>query len=111
MSKNRYYLIQTTALAFLDVILDNLFPSAETRRRSTDPTCLSATSTYNTLVHSSLNAVVHLKVKLRELVVLVSRSLLNITKRRSIYDVTDNEALDSLILGDSLSSGNAPEEK
>jgi hypothetical protein len=50
-------------------------------------------------VHSSLNAVVHLKVKLRELVVLVSRSLLNITKRRSIYDVTDNEALDSLSLG------------
>ncbi len=62
-------------------------------------------------MHSSLNAVVHLKVKLRKLVVLVSRSFLNITKRGSIYDVTDNEALDSLILGDSLSGGNAPEEK
>jgi hypothetical protein len=62
-------------------------------------------------MHSSLNAVVHLEVKLGELVVFVSRSLLDITKGRSIYNVTDNEALDSLILGDSLSSGNAPVEE
>ena len=59
-------------------------------------------------MHSSLNAVVHLEVKLRKLVVFVSRSLLDITKRGSIYDVTNDETLDSLILRDSLSSRNAP---
>jgi len=59
-------------------------------------------------MHSGLYAVVHLEVKLGKLVCLVGGSLLDITKGGSIYDVTDNEALDGLILGDSLSSGNAP---
>ena len=58
-------------------------------------------------MHSSLDTVVHFQVQLWELVLGVSRSLLDITKRRSINDVADNEPLDGLILGDGLSSRNA----
>ena len=93
-------------ILFFRGYLDSLL-SSKTRRRSSNPTSLFTTSTYNTLMDSCFNTVVHLEVKLWELVVLVSRSLLNITKGGSIYDVTDDETLDSLILGDSLSSGNA----
>jgi hypothetical protein len=57
---------------------------------------------------SCFNTVVHLKVKLGKLVCFVSRSLLDITKRGSIYNVADNETLDGLVLGDGLSSGDAP---
>ena len=48
-------------------------------RRSTDPTVLPGTSTDNTLVHSSLYAVIHLKVELGKLVLLVSGSFLDIS--------------------------------
>jgi hypothetical protein len=54
---------------------------------------------------SSLNTVEHLKVKLGELVLLVSRSFLDISQRGGIDNVSDNETLDGLILGDSLSGG------
>jgi len=62
-------------------------------------------------MHSSFNAVVHLEVKLGELVIGKSRSLLDITKRGCIYNVTNDETLNGLILGDCLSSGNASVEK
>lgn len=56
-------------------------------------------------MHSSLDAVKHLEVKLGQLVLLVSRSFLDISEGRSIDNVTDDETLDGLILGDGLSSG------
>ena len=55
----------------------------------------------------SFDAVKHLQVKLGKLVLLVGRSFLDISQRRSIDDIADNEPLDGLVLGDSLSSGNA----
>ena len=55
----------------------------------------------------SLDAVVHFQVKLRELVVLVRTSLLDVSQTGGIDNVADDEALDGLILGDGLSSGNA----
>lgn len=91
----------------LSLVETCLLSSAETRRRGTDSPVSATTSSYNTLVHSSLYTVVHLEVKLGKLIGLVSRSFLNITKGGGIYDVTDNETLDSLILGDGLSSRNA----
>jgi hypothetical protein len=61
-------------------------------------------------VHSGLNTVKHLDVKFGKLVVFVSGCFLDITKGRGINNVTNNKSLDGLILGNSLSSGNAPEE-
>lgn len=55
----------------------------------------------------SLDAVIHLQVQLGELVFLVSRSFLDITQRRSVDNVSDDKALDRLILGNGLASGNA----
>ena len=59
-------------------------------------------------MHSGFNTVEHFQVQFRKLVFLVGRSLLNITERTSIYNVSDNESLDGLILRDGLSSGNTP---
>ena len=59
-------------------------------------------------MHSGFNTVVHLKVKLGKLVGLIGRSFLDITKGGGIDNVADNEALDCLILGDGLSSRDAP---
>jgi hypothetical protein len=56
---------------------------------------------------SSLDTVVHLEVQLRELVLLVSTGLLDISKGGSVNNVADNESGDSLILWDSLSSRDA----
>jgi hypothetical protein len=61
-------------------------------------------------MNSSFDTVVHLKVKLGKLVCFVSGGFLDITKRGSIYNVADNKTLDSLVLGDGLSSGDAPVE-
>ena len=57
-------------------------------------------------MHGGFDAVKHLKVQFRKLVFLVRRGFLDITKRRGINDITDDESLDSLILGDGLSGGN-----
>jgi hypothetical protein len=57
-------------------------------------------------VDGSFDAVEHFQVQLGKLVILVGRRFLDISQRRGIYNVTDNETLDSLILGDGLSSGN-----
>jgi hypothetical protein len=51
------------------------------------------------------HTVVHFQVKLGELVFLVSRSLLDITKRGGIHNVADDETLNRLILGNGLSRG------
>ena len=53
-------------------------------------------------MHSCFYTIIHLKVKLRELVLLVRRCILDVTKRRGVYNVADNETLDRLILGDGL---------
>jgi hypothetical protein len=55
---------------------------------------------------SGLNTVIHFQVQLGELVLLVSRCFLDISQRRSIDNVTDDESLDGFILRDGLSSGN-----
>ena len=51
------------------------------------------------------HTVVHFQVKLGELVFLVSRGLLDITKRGGIHNVADDETLNRLILGNGLSRG------
>lgn len=89
--------------------LVNLF--SKTRRRSTDSPSLTTTSSYNPLMHSGFYTVEHLDVKFGKLVVFIGGSLLDITKGRGVNDVTNNKSLDGLVLGDSLSSGNAPVEK
>ena len=58
-------------------------------------------------MHSGFDAVVHFQVKLWELVFRVRTGFLDISQRRGIHDVTDNEALDRLILGDGFSSRDA----
>ena len=73
-------------------------------RRGTDPTSLPGTSTDNALMHSCLDAVVHLKVQLGKLILLVGGGFLDISQRRSINDITHDEALDGLILWDGLAS-------
>jgi len=50
-------------------------------RRGTDPASLATAATDDTLMHGCLNTVVHLQVELRKLVFLVSRRILDITKR------------------------------
>ena len=55
-----------------------------------------------------LNAVVHLEVKLGELVLLVSGGILDITEGGGINDVANDEALDGLVLGDGLAGRSAP---
>jgi hypothetical protein len=56
-------------------------------------------------MHSGFDAVVHFQIKLGKLVLGVSRGLLDISQTTGIDNVSDNETLDGLILGDSLSSG------
>jgi hypothetical protein len=51
------------------------------------------------------HTVVHFQVKLGKLVFLVSRGLLDITKRRGIHNVADDKALDGFILRNGLSRG------
>ena len=53
----------------------------------------------------SFHTVIHFQVQLGKLIFLVCRSFLDISKRGSIDNVTDNESLDGLILGNSLSGG------
>jgi hypothetical protein len=55
----------------------------------------------------SFDAVKHFKVQFRQLVLGVSTGFLDITKTGSIDNVTDNESLNGLVLGDGFSSGNA----
>ena len=68
---------------------------------------LHAASADNTLVDSGLDAVVHLDVELRHLVVLVHASIHDVAHRGSIDNVLDEEALDGLVLGDGLGGGGA----
>lgn len=54
-----------------------------------------------------LNAVVLLDVKLGEGVVLVGRGVSDITEGGGIDDVSNEESLDGLVLGDGLGGGGA----
>ena len=81
--------------------------ASESWRRSTDAASLTGVTTDNTLMDGCFDAVEHFEVQFRELVFLVCGGFLDITKRGGIDDVADNESLDGLILGDSLSGGNA----
>jgi len=85
----------------------NNLSASESRRRSADTASLTGATTNDTLMHSGFDAVEHLEVQFRELVFLVGGGFLDITEGGSINDVADNESLDSLILRDGLSSGNA----
>lgn len=58
-------------------------------------------------MHGGLDAVEHLEVQFGELVFLVGGGFLDITERRGVDDVADDESLDGLVLGDGLSGGNA----
>lgn len=71
-------------------------------RRCADLPCNLGPTAHNTLMHSRLNAVVHLQIQLRELVFLIGRGLFNVSERRRIDNVTYDEALDGLILRDGL---------
>lgn len=55
----------------------------------------------------SLHAVVHFEIQFGELVFLVGRCLLNVTKRRGIDNVANDETRNGLVLGDGLSSRDA----
>ena len=52
------------------------------------------------------NAVKHFQVELGKLIILVGRGFLDISERGGINNVSDDETLDCLILGNGLSSGN-----
>jgi hypothetical protein len=53
------------------------------------------------------HAIIHFQIQLGKLVFIISRRVLDITQRRGIDNITDNEALDGLVFGDGLASGNA----
>lgn len=55
---------------------------------------------------SGFNAVEHLEVKLGKLVFFVGRLLLDIPQGGGIDNVSDDEPLDCLVLGNGLSGGN-----
>lgn len=85
-----------------------LFAGELSLRRSTDATVSLGTTPDDTLMHGSLDAIVHLEVKLGQLVLIVGTGVLDITQGGGINDVTDNEALDGLILRDGLAGGGTP---
>ena len=70
---------------------------------------LPGATTHNTLMHGSLNTIVHFNVKLGKGVISVSRGLADITKTGSVDNVAHNESLDGLILWDCLSGGGTPD--
>ena len=55
---------------------------------------------------SGFDAVKHFQVELGKLIILVGRRFLDISERRGIDNVSDNETLDCLILGNGRPSGN-----
>jgi len=63
---------------------------------------LLGSGSHNTTVASSTNAVVHLIVELRESVLVVDGSLLKVRDSGCVNNVTDNVALDGLVLRNQL---------
>ena len=88
--------------------MSNLFAGELSLRGSADAAVGPGATTDDTLMDGGLNAVVHLEVKLGELVLLVGRGILDITEGGGIDDVANDEALDGLVLGDGLASRGAP---
>jgi len=91
------------ALAFYSVLV---LLGSEPGGRGTDLTVCSGATTDNALVDSSLDTVVHFDVELGHVVVLVDRRLADITERGGVDNVSHNETLDGLVLGDGFSGGN-----
>ena len=89
----------------IQIQLTILFPTEFPFGRSPDLTGSPGPSPNNTLMHSSLNTVIHLQVKLWKHIVFVCRLFFDITKTGLIDNITNDETLDSLILGDGFSSG------
>ena len=96
------------ALTISLLYMSNLFAGELSLRGSADAAVSPGATTDDTLMDGGLNAVVHLEVKLGELVLLVGRGFLDITEGGGIDDVTNDEALDGLVLGDGLAGGGAP---
>lgn len=96
------------ALTISLLYMSNLFAGELSLRGSADAAVSPGATTDDTLMDGGLNAVVHLEVKLRELVLLVGRGFLDITEGGGIDDVTNDESLDGLVLGDGLAGGGAP---
>ena len=84
-----------------------LFAAAEPLGGLTVTALLHAAPANNTLVDSGLDAVVHLDVKLRHLVVLVHAGIHDIAHGRGVDHVADDKALDGLVLRDGLRRGGA----
>lgn len=85
----------------------SLFTTTESWWRSTDAAIFSGSSSHDTLMDSSFNTVIHFQIQLRKLVLLVSGCFLNISQRRSVNDVSNNETRNSFILWNGLSSRDA----
>ena len=96
------------ALTISLLYMSNLFAGELSLRGSADAVVSPGATTDDTLMDGGLNAVVHLEVKLGELVLLVGRGFLDITEGGGIDDVTNDESLDGLVLGDGLAGGGAP---
>jgi len=99
---------QVQTFSFFITVMSSLFARELSLRGSADATVGPGATTDDTLMDGGLNAVVHLEVKLGELVLLVGRGILDITEGRCINDVADDEALDGLVLGDGLAGRSAP---
>ena len=101
-------MLASQALTFSLLYMSNLFAGELSLRGSADAAVGPGATTDDTLMDGGLNAVVHLEVKLGELVLLVGRSILDITEGGGIDDVANDEALDGLVLGDGLAGRSAP---
>jgi len=94
-----YHFFSSFTLAFL--ILLRLEPGGGSSDLPVGP----RSSPDNPLVNGGLDAVVHLDVKLGHVVVLVDGGLADVTEGGGVDDVSDDEALDRLVLGDGLAGG------
>jgi hypothetical protein len=53
------------------------------------------------------DTIIHFEIEFRELVFLVGRSFLNVSQRRGIDNVSNNEPLNGLVLGNGFSGRHA----
>jgi hypothetical protein len=82
--------------------------SSKSRRRRADATGFPAPSSNDALVDGRFDAVVHFEIEFGKLVFLVGRGFLNVTQRRGIDNVSNNETLNGLVLGNGFSGRHAP---
>jgi hypothetical protein len=79
----------------------------EARRRSTVAASLLGAHTHHTVVNGSFDGVVLFVVHLGKHVVLVERSIADVTHSGRLNDVSDYKAFHCLVLGDVLSREHA----